>query len=129
MLPNFSTLYAYLSILYPSQNVESWQGGKSGRDPFLVWMRLTAGSKTTQQFLLHASDHVSWICTEDYGYTIDFCVKIWSRHFDTFGVGNGMKDVGKTLISPSLFYTNWQDQNVVSFTPFSAPGTGKSTAR
>ena len=73
-------------------------------------MRLTAGSKTTQQFLLHASDHVSWICTEDYGYTIDFCVKIWSRHFDTCGVGNGMKDVGKALISPSLFFTNWQDQ-------------------
>ena len=42
-------------------------------------LRLTAGSKTTQQFLLHASDYVSWICTEDFGYTIDFSVKLWAR--------------------------------------------------
>lgn len=43
-------------------------------------IKLTAGSKTTQQFLLHASDYVSWICTEDFGYTIDFSVKLWARH-------------------------------------------------
>lgn len=43
-------------------------------------IKLTAGSKATQQFLLHASDYVSWICTEDFGYTIDFSVKLWARH-------------------------------------------------
>ena len=51
----------------------------SCREAVGLELRLTAGSKTTQQFLLHTSDYVSWICTEDFGYTIDFSVKLWAR--------------------------------------------------
>ena len=50
-----------------------------GPEAVALELRLTAGSKATQQFLLHASDYVSWICTEDFGYTIDFSVKLWAR--------------------------------------------------
>ena len=44
-----------------------------------VPLRLEAGSRSSQQFLLHALDYVSWICTVEDGYTVDFAVKLCSR--------------------------------------------------
>ena len=58
--------------------------------------RLVAGSKAVQQFVLRASDYVSWICTEDQGYTFDFCVKISAKqpHSQVRCVNQRLKLVG-----------------------------------